>query len=55
MYQRELNVAVCVGMLVVLGCGGSVSKPQVQQGADRDLQTVRLHFEGFTKSNSGAT
>jgi hypothetical protein len=55
MYQRELNAAVCVGMLLVLGCGRSVSKQQVQQGANRDRQTIRLHFEGFTKSKSGAT
>jgi hypothetical protein len=57
MYQRELNAAVCIGMFLVLGCGrgGSVSKPQVQHRSQEDIQTVRLHFEGFTKSKSGAT
>ena len=45
-----------VGMLLAFGCGrGSVSESKATRAAKEDIQTVRLHFEGFTKSESGAT
>ena len=52
--------------LVAIGCGKDASqertsapKEQVaaskQPAVSRDIRTVRLHFDGFTKSKSGAT
>lgn len=54
--NRRVWSTISVGMLLMLGCGrGSVSEPSVQGRSTEDIRTVRIHFEGFTKSNSGAT
>ena len=45
------------GMCLALGCGTKQSPPVATDATAVQDQptTVRLHFEGFTKSKSGAT
>lgn len=54
---RAFGLLLC-GLLVV-GCGKKAPQeqvsPQKQASVSRDIRTVRLHFDGFTKSKSGAT
>ncbi len=54
---RGFGLVVC-GLFAV-GCGKEApqEQPSLQKQASvsRDIRTVRLHFDGFTKSESGAT
>ena len=65
MHRHRLFGLVLLG-LVAIGCSKDASQrqasdPQKQVAApkqptvSRDLRTVRLRYEGFTKSKSGAT
>ncbi|MEO2016247.1 MAG: hypothetical protein ABGZ53_17955 [Fuerstiella sp.] len=64
MRYRPFGLLLCG--LVAMGCGKGApeekaSTPQEQLAARKqasvssDIRTVRLHFDGFTKSKSGAT
>lgn len=64
MRYRRVGVLLCG--LAAIGCSKDAaqekaSAPQEQVAASkqpavsRDIRTVRLHFDGFTKSKSGAT
>ena len=47
--------------LIAVGCGEEAppkdmsSPTPVPSSVSADIRTVRLHFDGFTKSSSGAT
>jgi hypothetical protein len=48
---------VLSSMFVAVGCGRKESPITAASSVatQEDLKTVRLHFDGFTKSKSGAT
>ena len=50
MFQRIVCVTTFVLIAAMLGCG-----KESDLAEDEDIQTVRLRFEGFSKSKSGAT
>jgi len=57
--HRWRGFGLLVFGLLAVGCGKEArqEEPSLEKQASvsRDIRTVRLHFDGFTKSKSGAT
>ena len=52
--NRSTSILPSLGLLVAVACGTSETPPSDEPAAG-EVRTVRIHFDGFTKSKSGAT
>lgn len=55
MTRRVFGGVIGVAAMILAGCGQSTVEEVEALPSVGDLQTLRLHFTTFSKSNSGAT